>query len=132
MKGGGELTQVETSRTFLPNSDAPRGARTFVAQILNQAGATERADDVRWVVSELATKAVLDAGTPFTVSVWVDDQEVDIVVSDESPRLPNVDASNEDESRPGLFLVSTLADKWTTEKLPSGERIWVQLQRRET
>jgi anti-sigma regulatory factor (Ser/Thr protein kinase) len=132
MKGGGELTQVETSRTFLPNSDAPRGARRFVAQILNQAGATERADDVRWVVSELTTNAVLHGGTPFTVSVSVDDQEVDIVVWDESPQLPNVDTTGQDESRLGLFLVSTLADKWTAEKLPRGERIWVQLQRRET
>jgi anti-sigma regulatory factor (Ser/Thr protein kinase) len=62
-----------------------------VAQALNQVGATERADDVRWVVSELATNAVLHAGTPFTVSVGVYDREVDIAVCDESPRVPNRD-----------------------------------------
>jgi anti-sigma regulatory factor (Ser/Thr protein kinase) len=84
------------------------------------------------VVSELATNAVLHGGTPFTVSVRIDDQEVDIAVCDESLQLPKGDTYNEDKSTRGLLLVSTLADKWTTEKLPSGERTWVQLRRRET
>jgi hypothetical protein len=75
---------------------------------------------------------MLHGGTSFTVSVSVHDQEVDIAVCDQSPQLPNGDTSSEDEPRRGLFVVSTLADKWTTEKLPSGERIWVQLRRRET
>jgi anti-sigma regulatory factor (Ser/Thr protein kinase) len=80
-------------------------------------------------VSELATNAVLRARTPFTVSVAVYDREVDIAVCDESPQLPNRDTSGEDETGPGLFLVSTLADKWTSEKLPTGKRICVQLRR---
>jgi anti-sigma regulatory factor (Ser/Thr protein kinase) len=126
------LTRVETSRTFLPNSDAPRDARAFVAQTLNQVGATERVDDARWVVSELATNAVLHAGTPFTVSVGVYDREVDIAVCDESPQLPNRESSGEDETGRGLLLVATLADKWTAEKLPIGKRVWVQLRRTRT
>jgi anti-sigma regulatory factor (Ser/Thr protein kinase) len=83
------------------------------------------------VVSELATDAVLHAGTPFTVSVGVYDREVDIAVCDESPQLPNQDTSGEDQTGRGLFLVSTLADKWITAKLPTGQRIWVQLRRTE-
>jgi anti-sigma regulatory factor (Ser/Thr protein kinase) len=127
------LTRVETSRKFRPSSDAPREARAFVAQTLNHVGATERADDVRWVVSELATDAVLDAGTPFTVSVGVSGREVDIAVCDESSQLPNRGPTpREDETGRGLLVVSTLADKWTTERLPTGQRIWVQLRRTET
>jgi anti-sigma regulatory factor (Ser/Thr protein kinase) len=85
------------------------------------------------VVSELATNAVLHAGTPFTVSVGVYDREVDIAVCDESPQLPNRGPSpREDEARRGLLVVSTLADKWATEQLPTGKRTWVQLRRPET
>ena len=103
-----------------------------MAQALNQVGATERAEDVRWLVSSLAADAVLHAGTPFTVSVGVDDRELDIAVCDESPQPSTRDTSDEGETRRRLFLVSTLADKWTSEKLPTGERIWVQLRRTET
>jgi anti-sigma regulatory factor (Ser/Thr protein kinase) len=124
------LPRVERSRTFLPNSEAPRQSRAFVAQILNQVGAIERADDVRWVVSELATNAVLHAGTPFTVTVGVDDREVDIAVCDESSLAAELRCPlGEDETGRGLFLVSTLADRWTTENLPTGKRVWVQLRR---
>ena len=126
------MIRVETSRTFPPNADAPREARAFVAQTLDEAGASERADDVRWVVSELATNAVLHAGTPCTVSVWVYDREVDIAVCDESPQPSTRNTSDEGETRRRLFLVSTLADKWSSEKLPTGERIRVQLRRTET
>jgi anti-sigma regulatory factor (Ser/Thr protein kinase) len=128
-----QLTRVETSRTFPPNSDAPREARAFVAQTLNQVGATERADDIRWVVSELATDAVLHAHTPFTVSVEVFDREVDIAVCEQSPSAAEPgQPTGEDETGRGLFLVSTLADKWSSEKLPTGKRVWVQLRRTRT
>jgi anti-sigma regulatory factor (Ser/Thr protein kinase) len=60
-------------------------ARRFVLEALASAGASEEAWAAAHAVSELATNAVVHAGTPYVVRVFVDDSAVRIAVTDGSP-----------------------------------------------
>ncbi len=99
-------------------------------RMLDQAGAAERIDDAKLVVSELATNAVVHARSPFTVTVRVSQADVLIAVSDQSAQMPvRPDGSGHDDSGRGLALVTAVAEQWMVDQIPAGKRVWVQLRR---
>lgn len=115
---------------FRVGPDAPFAARRFVAGLLACRPFAGRvsADDVQLVVSELATNAVIHAGTPFSVSVSSNESVMRIEVSDWSVRRPIVrDGSPTAISGRGLRLVAAVAGDWGVEPGPDGKTVWAEL-----
>src|SRR4051794_31392949 len=81
-------TDVEVSRFFPADLDAPGAARHFLAETLEQAGAADRIEEAKVVLTELATNAVLHARSPFNVSISVVGDRVGIAVRDQSTEPP--------------------------------------------
>ena len=63
-------------------------ARDFVALRLAEHGLDSAAPDARLVVSELATNAILHAGTRFTLTLLIQDGSVLLTVTDPSETWP--------------------------------------------
>ncbi len=112
-------------------------ARGFVTDALRTAGAVERLDDARLLVSELATNAVVHARTDFTVTVHVGPGSLYLEVQDGAagePMLPGADVPEPDEvidlraeHGRGLRLVSVAADEWGFRRTDHGKVVWFRL-----
>lgn len=88
-------------------------ARDFIELHLDEHDLAHLSDDVQLVVSELATNALLHAGTPFTVTLRGDGESVLLVVQDGSPSAPEHATVSELETRGrGLTLVDALSHDW--------------------
>lgn len=89
----------------------------------------ELTDDVRLVVSELATNAVLHAGTAFRLHVGVGDEVVRLEVIDDEPappavRMPALEAA----SGRGLHLIDALCSGWGVVPTGQGKVVWAELR----
>jgi anti-sigma regulatory factor (Ser/Thr protein kinase) len=105
---------LDRSATFAGDSTSIREARDFVTSVLESSGwPTEQIDDVRLIVSELATNAVLHAGSPFEVQVHLDG-DLRVRVRDDHPERAPVLRPVRDEvpGGRGLHIVARLADAW--------------------
>jgi anti-sigma regulatory factor (Ser/Thr protein kinase) len=115
---------------FRANPDAPFAARRFVGGLLACRPFVDRVspDDVQLVVSELATNAVIHAGTPFSVSVSSDGSVIRIAVSDWSAVRPVMrEGSPGSVAGRGLRLVAAVADDWGVDPSPDGKTVWAEL-----
>ena len=74
------------------------------------------------VASELATNCVVHAGTDFQVFAAVDDDSVEVVVSDRTGWSPAAGSAGH-----GLLLVGLLASAWAAEAEAGGKRVWARL-----
>jgi anti-sigma regulatory factor (Ser/Thr protein kinase) len=101
-------------------------ARDFVCFHLVEHHEVDLVDDVRLVVSELATNAVAHAQTPFVVTLSLADQLVLVVIQDTSTSVP-VRRSPEvtDLSGRGLMIVELLSQDWGTHTDAEGTKsVW--------
>jgi len=90
-------------------------AREFVSRHLVGHGLSRLVEDVRLVVSELATNAVEHARTPFIVTLSGGDRTVLLAVQDGSTSAPARSASEAlATSGRGLLLVEQLSQDWGT------------------
>lgn len=79
------------------------------------------------LVSELATNAVLHAGTPFRVSIERT-RRLRIAVDDEDPRMPHIrDYSADSMSGRGLHLVEALARSSGARRVGGGKTVWFEI-----
>jgi anti-sigma regulatory factor (Ser/Thr protein kinase) len=121
---------VTTHRTFDPVAKSVPEVRRFVLGCLEDLP-QHQLDVVGLLVSELATNAVIYAGTPFSVDVWCGDDGVVVTVADDGRGTPEVRAVPEptDPHGRGLLIVSQLADEWGVD--PSftgqGKTVWFRL-----
>lgn len=116
-------------RHFEPVETSPGQARDFVTSQLLRHDLAYLADDVRLVVSELVTNAVIHAATPthvrleelsFCVKLTVSDDSVDMPVRRLSSRL-----TSHDEGGRGLWAVDACSADWGTDLAGSeGKCIW--------
>jgi anti-sigma regulatory factor (Ser/Thr protein kinase) len=84
-----DVTVLWSHRTDLPGQPASVGqARDFVGAHLGEHQLPYLVDDIRLVVSELATNATLHARTPFTVTLDGLPDSVLLSVQDDSPSIP--------------------------------------------
>jgi anti-sigma regulatory factor (Ser/Thr protein kinase) len=123
------VVDAATAR-FRAGPDAPCAARRFVASLLACRPYDNRAptEDARLVVSELATNAVVHAGSPFTVAVRYDGETIRIDVHDWNPALPVLrDGGPFSRSGRGLHLVGALTSAWGVERSPDGKTVWAEL-----
>jgi hypothetical protein len=83
-------------------------------------------DPVRLVASELATNALVNAQTAFTVTLAGTDQTVLLTVQSDSRALPTRHAAQAmDPSRRGLEIVGIVSLDWGTSEDGAGsEAIW--------
>jgi anti-sigma regulatory factor (Ser/Thr protein kinase) len=104
-------------------------ARRFARRALVDLGAEDLEFEACQVVSELATNAAIHAATPFEVEFVYDGDELQINVSDGSPRAP-VTKSHSDQATTGrgLRLVGVLADEWGVRLRPDGKTVWCTLR----
>ena len=88
----------------------------------------ELSEDVRLVISELATNAVRHAGTPFRVHAVLGPLGVRVEVQDLSPALPVLrrPALGAPSGR-GFHLIAALCRRWGVRVDEHGKAVWVEL-----
>ena len=101
-------------------------ARTFVAGHLIQNGLLSEVDAVGLVISELATNAVIHAGTPFTVTLGRSNGTLSVAVRDRSFARPESLPSGRglDEGGRGLAMIASLSSTWGITALSDGKLVW--------
>ena len=121
----------EKTADFAAELGAPAAARRFVRDGLRQWGDADEdlVDEVALVVSELATNAVVHAGTAFSVGIRVlpAQQLVRLSVRDADPIMSTIgDSSPAAQAGWGLSLVAELASCWGVETTSDGKVVWAE------
>ena len=106
-------------------------ARVFVTLHLLAHGLGHLVDDVRLVVSELATNAMVHAQTPFMVILQALDGSVRLEVQDGSQAGPIlVMARGLDTGGRGVAIVNALSRDWgVIANLSGGKSVWAEFAR---
>jgi anti-sigma regulatory factor (Ser/Thr protein kinase) len=124
------LEPNEKTADFAAEPGAPGAARRFVRDHLRQWGYADEdlVDEVALAVSELATNAVVHAGTPFSVGIRaVPAQLVRLSVRDDGPIMPAIGSSSPAaQAESGLSLVAELASCWGVESTSDGKVVWAE------
>lgn len=119
---------ADVTRTFAGSREDTRAARGFALGMLEPWRGEQLAADTALVVTELATNAVLHAGSAFSVSLALSGGTIRISVSDTLPLGPNgVDQQLAATSGHGLGVVAAIATRWGVETVPSGKAVWAEL-----
>jgi anti-sigma regulatory factor (Ser/Thr protein kinase) len=114
-----------------PAPSSVAAARRFAQAVLKAGGAGDDDWRVTQVVSELATNAVVHAGSAFVVSIACDDAHIRVSVTDRRPlaRAAIRRISNETTTGRGLHLVQTLGQAWGVDQTESDKTVWCELRR---
>ena len=117
------------SRTWTGDVKDIAEARHFVARHLEAHGCEDVVPDAGLIVSELATNALVHAGTGFEVSVDVGEDAVLLRVADGSAHLPVLgEFGLAGSGGRGLGIVAALADAWGVTPEPGGGKsVWARL-----
>lgn len=116
---------VETIQDIAP-------VRHALADLLRtEAVAEHTVDGVSVAATELLSNAVLHAETPASLRLELSDRAVLVVISDEDPNLPQVQAVHPERiGGQGLRIVDALADEWGARPGPGhGKEIWFRFDR---
>jgi anti-sigma regulatory factor (Ser/Thr protein kinase) len=85
-------------------------------------------DDAALIVSELATNAVVHARSTFTVLLSYEARTLCISVRDDCAAVPSVrNPPGRVISGRGLGLVSSIAQRWGTDRDGVGKLVWAEL-----
>jgi anti-sigma regulatory factor (Ser/Thr protein kinase) len=113
-----------------PNPAAPSLARRWIDDRLGTWELTSAADDLRLVVSELVTNAVLHARTSVQVQLAIAEGVLELVIRDGNPRSPRprvVRPDNAATGGRGLLLVEELSDAWGVADRSDGKEVWFRV-----
>ncbi|RLV79239.1 ATP-binding protein [Streptomyces rapamycinicus] len=118
-----------TQQFFAAEPESIRRARDFALTTLASWGLSERAEDIRLCISELASNALTHGTAPghgFLVKIAADDDFVRLEVHDSRGRRPEVRHPDEtDTSGRGLLIVEEFSDGWGVEdRQPFGKVVW--------
>lgn len=107
-------------------------ARDFVSQHLEAHYLSQWVEDMRLVVSELATNAVAHAQTPFSVTLSSADGSLLLVIHDGSAAAPIRSAPDVTQvTGRGLMIVEALSHKWGTSTDGQGfKSVWASFPER--
>lgn len=124
----GRVHWADVTRTFAGRREDTRAARGFVLGMLGPWRAEQLAADTALVVTELATNAVVHAGSAFSVSLTLSGGAIRISVGDTLPLGPR-GADQELTAAPGhgLGVVAAMATRWGVETVPGGKAVWAEL-----
>jgi len=116
---------MERTQSFDARPESVRAARRFVVSALSETSAD--AEIAELLTSELATNAVLHAGTAFDVRIRTADSGVRVeIVNDEPELLASLRDPDERGGR-GLGIVESLAARWGTESDRAHKIVWFEL-----
>lgn len=119
--------QIATIAQLPPELRSPRDARVAVRSVLHGRADRDGADDVLLAVSELATNAIMHAGTAFEVRIGYERGCVRVEVHDGSAELPHPRAAGPDDlGGRGLMIVDRIADRWGVLPDADGKTIWFE------
>jgi two-component sensor histidine kinase len=119
---GGQSNE-EAERHFKDVHGSARDARAAIFALDLGSDLAERA---ALVVTELATNAILHAGSTPNVRIWYGGGAVRLEVSDESETMPRA-ASAAAMSGRGLQIVTAMATAWGCQSQPGGKVVWAEL-----
>jgi anti-sigma regulatory factor (Ser/Thr protein kinase) len=104
-------------------------ARQALRVMLMQAGRADLQDVALLLVTELVANAARHVGGTVRVRAGVRAGGLLVEVSDELPGGPLLPGTPDllHESGRGLLLVERLADRWGSDPLPTGKRVWFEL-----
>jgi anti-sigma regulatory factor (Ser/Thr protein kinase) len=114
--------------TFSGGLSSVREARRFLGTVLQQWGTDDFEFAAPQVLSELATNAALHARSSYTVDIHLDEDCLQIEVTDGSPRLPRVRSYAADATTGrGMGLVAALSSAWGATTNGSGKTVWARV-----
>jgi anti-sigma regulatory factor (Ser/Thr protein kinase) len=118
--------QVDAFRHFPRAHATPRSARRFVRDTLVGWGCQDLTDEAMLAVSELATNAVVHAGSNVSVGLARHEDAVRLVVGDTSTDPPVPTAANAASlNGRGLYIIDGLAREWGHELSNGGKLVWI-------
>lgn len=123
------MGDADWSRTaeFIAHPRSSSSAREFVTLQLRHHGLEHVVDDVRLVVSELATNALVHAQTPFTVILHAAKELLRLEVLDGSHEGPVLrKARAMDTGGRGVAIVKALSRDWGVVDQPTGKSVWAE------
>lgn len=114
------------ARVLAAERSSPSKARDFVRLHLGEHDLARLVDDVRLVVSELASNAVQHAQTPFIVSMCGDGCTVLLTVQDDSPEDPvRLSPGDTGTGGRGIAIVDRLSHDWGVDRgLGTEKSVW--------
>jgi len=123
----GELNGA--ARSFPPAPESPAAARRFLSDTMRTWGySAADTQDAVLALSELATNAVVHAGTGFVVRVQSDGVHLRLEVQDGSLQQPRERAQPHGApSGRGLHVVARLAKDWGVNNAVDGKSVWAEL-----
>jgi len=107
-----------------PTAESVPAARQLVGTVTEHLPRRAR-EAAELIASELVTNSVVHAQTPFTVFAAVDEDSVELVVSDHAGWTS--DHAGEGGGH-GLLLVGLLAAEWAAVMEADGKRVWARLE----
>jgi len=116
---------LEELRGFPGTAACPAGARRSAVGAVRDWGYEHLADDAAFVATELATNAVVHAGSRFVLRLACLDGTIRISVQDRSvtPPMPKSTVASDEAGR-GLALIGRLAKLWGYELVEDGKVVW--------
>ncbi len=116
--------------TLPPEPSAPGRARAWVGDRLSAWDVAAVVEDLRLVVSELVSNAVLYAKTTIDVALAIGEGVIELTVRDHNPRSPRPRPQLPDDAATGgrgLMLVEALSDDWGVSERMGGKEVWFRL-----
>jgi anti-sigma regulatory factor (Ser/Thr protein kinase) len=123
---------AEADWSFAADTSSVGHARDMVADFFSRHQLAELAEDVRLLVSELATNAVVHATTSFRLSACIAKTIARVEVTDLDLAAPSVRTpAPGDFGGRGLLIVEAVATRWGVEPLPDtdGKIVWFEFDR---
>ena len=114
--------------TFSGGLSSVREARRFLGAVLREWGTDDFEFAAPQVLSELATNAALHARSSYTVELHLDEDCLQIEVTDGSARLPRVRSYAADATTGrGMGLVAALSSAWGATTNGNGKTVWARV-----
>lgn len=113
-----------------PAAESVATARRMTREFLRSTPWVRVVDEVELAVSELATNAVVHAGTEFVLRVSADGNGVRVEVADGNTHAPAPrDYAATARTGRGLRMVEQVADRWGVTLTPDGKAVWFEFGR---
>lgn len=130
LAAGGSPDEPVFKLPLAATADAVREARAMVRRLVDGWGLSPLVETAELCASELATNAVLHAGSPVLLVVALLPESVRVEVEDEAPGpLTPGPLGGDAESGRGLAIVDAMTECWGVDQHPAGKSVWFELRR---
>lgn len=124
----GRPSATTATKRFPPALESVRAARKYLEAHCTTWGCGQVTEIATLIVSELATNAVVHAGSAFDVTITRLPDVLRIDVSDESGDAPEPRLADEaSEGGRGMLLVDALSNAWGIDPTETGKIVWAEL-----